>query len=117
MGHNMVLSYDYAEQKGVGDERMHLRHCSFRWLCGGVDAIHAASLHASCPKLHRKPLDAAIGRLLPLYRLDGRHGNSKQNHDVTCTHFDGHFNGHRNAAVLCHAHRPIEKIRGFHKSH
>jgi hypothetical protein len=34
-----------------------------------------------------------------------------------CTHFDGHFNGHRDAAVLYRAHHPMEEVQGFHKSH
>jgi hypothetical protein len=29
MDHNMVLSYDYAKQKGGGDKRMHLHHWPF----------------------------------------------------------------------------------------
>jgi hypothetical protein len=37
--------------------------------------------------------------------------------DATYTHFAGHFGGHRNAAVLYRAHRPMEEVRGFHKSH
>ena len=43
-------------------------------------------------------------------------GDSKQNNDVSCTHFDGHFGGHRNAAVLYRAHRPMEEVQGFHIS-
>ena len=43
--------------------------------------------------------------------------DSKQNNDVLCTHFDGHFDGHRNAVVLYHMHRPMEEVQGFHKSH
>jgi hypothetical protein len=36
--------------------------------------------------------------------------------DVTCTHFDGRFDGHRDAAVLYRAHRPMEEVHGFIKS-
>ncbi len=36
---------------------------------------------AACPGLLWKPLDAAIGRLLALYRPSGHQGNSKQNDD------------------------------------
>jgi len=96
---------------------MHLRRCSFRWLCGGIEAIHAASPNAACPGLHRKPLDTAIGQLLPPYCLGGRQGDNKQNNNVTCTHFDGYFDGHRDAAVLYRVHCPMEEVRGFHKSH
>ena len=52
----------------------------------------------------KKPLVAAIGQLLALYRLSGRQGDSKQNNNVTCTHFDGRFDGHHNAAVLYRVH-------------
>ena len=80
-----------------------------------------ASLNAACPGLLLKPLalDAAIGigRLLTPYHPGGRQGDSKQYKDVICTHFDGRFNGHRDAAVLYHAHRPMEEVQGFHKSH
>ena len=31
--------------------------------------------------------------------------------------FDGHFGGHRDEAVLNRAHRPMEEVQGFHKSH
>ncbi len=102
---------------GSGGEQMHLRRCSFRWPCESIEAIHAASPNASCPGLHQKPLDAAIGRLLAPYRLGGRQGDSKQNIDVICTHFDGRFDGHRDAAVLFPLHRPMEEVCGFHKSH
>ncbi len=60
---------------------------------------------------------AAIGRLLTLYCLGGCQGDSKQNKDVLCTHFDGHFGGHHDAAVLYHVHRPMEEVQGFHISH
>ena len=104
MGHNMVLSYNYAKQKKAGgDERMHLRHRPFGWPCGGVEGVHAASPDAACPGLLRKPLDAAIGQLLAPYCPDGCQGDSKQNKDVICTHFDGRFNGHCKTAVLSHA--------------
>jgi hypothetical protein len=74
---------------------------------------------AACPGLHRKPLDDAIGigQLLTPYCLGGCQGDSKQNKDVLCTHFDSHFGGHRDAAVLFRAHRPMEEVQGFHISH
>jgi hypothetical protein len=104
-------------EKGGGDERMHLRRRPFRWPCGGVEAINAASTNASCPGLLRKPLDAAIGGLLAPYRPGGRQGDSKQYTDVICTHFDGRFDGHHNVVVLYRAHRPMEEVQGFHISH
>ena len=100
-----------------GDERMHLRRCSFWWPCKSIEAIHAASLDAACPRLHRKPLDAAIGQLLAPYRSGGRQSNNQLNSDGTCTHFVGHFYGLRDAMVLYRAHCPMEEVRGFHKSH
>jgi len=102
---------------GGGGKQMHLRCCSFRWPCKSVEAIHAASPDALCPGLHRKLLDAAIRQILAPYRLGGRQGDSKQNIDVICTHFDGRFDGHRNVAVLYRVHRPMEEVCGFHKSH
>jgi hypothetical protein len=83
MGHNMVLSYDYAKQKGVGDKQMHLRRCFILM---------------------------AMQRSHWTHRLGGRQGNSKQNNNVICTHFDGRFDGRCNAAVLY-------EVRGFHKIH
>ena len=104
-------------EKGGGDKRMHLRCCSFRWLCGGIEAIHAALPNAACPGLHRKPLDAAIGQLLAPYRLGGCQGASKQNNNVLFAHYDGHVVGHRNVVVLYRTHRPMEEVQGFHISH
>ena len=104
-------------EKGGGEEQMHLRRCSFRWPCKSIEAIHAASPNAACPGLHRKPPDAAIGQLLTPFCLGGRQGDSKQNNYVSCTHFDGHFGGHHDVAVLYHAHRPMEEVQGFHISH
>jgi hypothetical protein len=31
--------------------------------------------------------------------------------------FSGCFDGHRDAALLYHVHRPMEEVCGFHKSH
>ena len=49
--------------------------------------------------------------------LAARQGDSKQNNFILCTHFDGHFGGHRDAVVLYHAHHPVEEVQGFHISH
>ncbi len=67
--------------------------------------------------LLRKPRDAAIGRLLTPYHPGGRQGDSKQYKYVIFTHFDGRFGGHRDAAVLYRAHRPMEEVQGFQLSH
>jgi len=96
---------------------MHLHRWSFQWPCEGVEAIYAASPNAACPGIHRKPLEAATGRLLTPYRLSGRQGDSKQNNDVMCTHFDGHFDGHHDGAVIYCPYRLMEEVQGFHKSH
>ena len=64
-----------------------------KWIIDGVAG----------PGLHRKPLDAVIGRLLVSYRLGGRQVDNQQNDDATCSHFDGHFDGHGSAAVIPHA--------------
>ena len=46
-----------------------------------------------------------------------RYDYAKQNRRwQLCTHFDGHFGGHRNVAVLYRAHRPMEAVCGFNKS-
>ena len=102
---------------GGGGEPIPLRCGPFRWPWWGVEALHAASPDAACPGLHRKPLYAVIGWLVTPYRLGGRQGDSKQNNDVLYTHFDGHFDGHRDGVVLYRAHRPMEEVQGFHKSH
>jgi hypothetical protein len=104
-------------KKGSKDEQMNLCRRPFRWPCGGVEAIHTASPDAACPGLLRKPLDAAIEQLLTLYHPSGCKGNSKQYKDVICTHFDGCFDGYRDAVVLYRAHCPMEEVQGFHKSH
>ncbi len=80
-----------------------MRHCP----------MHHVQGYTGC----HKPLDAATGRLLAPYRLDGRQGDSKQNIDVICSHFDGRFDGHHDAAVLYRVHRPMVEVCGFHKSH
>ena len=104
-------------KKGGSNEQMHLRRRPFRWSCGGIEAINAASTNASCPGLLRKQLDATIWQLLAPYCPGGRQGDSKQYTDVICTHFDGRFDGHRDVVVLYHVHRPMEEVQGFHISH
>ena len=65
----------------------------------------------------QKPLDAAITQLLASYQPGSRQGNNLHNDNATCTHFAGHFDGHRDTAVLYRTHRPMEEVHGFHKSH
>jgi hypothetical protein len=38
-------------KKAGGNEQMHLHHRPFQWLCGGVEAVHAASPNAAWPGL------------------------------------------------------------------
>ena len=47
----------------------------------------------------------------------GRQGDNQHNNNGTCTRFAGRSDGHRDAAVLYRAHRPMDEVRGFHKSH
>ena len=56
-------------------------------------------------------------RLLALYRPGGRHGDNQLNNDAKCALFAGHFDGHYDVVVLYTAHRLMEEVRGFHKSH
>jgi hypothetical protein len=51
------------------------------------------------------------------YCLGGHQGDSKRYDDATCTHFAGHFDGRGDATVQYQAYRPMEEVRGFHKSH
>ncbi len=81
MDHNMVLSYDYAKQKGGGDERMHLHRRPFRWPCRGIEAIHAALPDGGCPEPYWKPLNAAIGGLLTPYCSRGRQDDNQPHND------------------------------------
>ena len=74
---------------------MCLRRRLFRWPCGGVEAVHAASPDAACPQLHWKPLGAAIGQLLvpfkkviPHYQTEGV---SIQSHLQLDVHQDSHM--------------------------
>ena len=101
---------------GGGGKQMHLRCGPFWWPWRCAGAIRSASPNAAWPGLHRKPLDAAIGRLLAPYCPGGHQGDSKWNVNATCTHFAGHIDGRGNAAVWYHAHRPMEENHGFHKS-
>jgi hypothetical protein len=67
--------------------------------------------------LLKKPLNATIRKLLPLYRPGGRQGDSKKNDDAKYPPFAGHFDGRGGAPVLYCAHQPMEVVRGFPKSH
>jgi hypothetical protein len=116
MDHTIVLSYDYAKRNWRRQQtNMHLRCRPFQWPCGGVETKHVALPNTACPGLQRKPLDAAIRQLLAPYRPGCRQGDSKQNKDAICTHFDGHFDGHHDVAVLYCAHRSMEEVCCFHK--
>jgi len=79
--------------------------------------MDVASFNVACPGLLRKPLDATIGRLLTPYCLGGHQGDNQQTYNEKYTYFAGHFDGHRYAPVLYRAHRLMEKVQGFPKSH
>ena len=72
---------------------------------------------AACPGLHRKPLDATIEQLLAPHCPGSHQGDSKQNNNDKCTNFAGHFDGYGGMLVLYHAHRPMEEVHGFPRSH
>ncbi len=76
MGHNIVLSYNYSNQNK-------------RWRRTDAPPLRAISMgmavcwcnterisQCSMTRLHRKPLDAAIGQLLALYYPGARQGNN-----------------------------------------
>ena len=73
MDHNMFLSYDYAKQnrRRWRTNAPPLRNMLMA-MVSWSDACSIAWL--ACPGLHWKPLDAAIGQLLPLYHLGGCQG-------------------------------------------
>ena len=103
-----------------GGERMHLCRRPFRWPWLCASAIRSALPDAAWQGIHRKPLDAAIGRLPAPNLPGGRQGDNQLKNDyATCTHFDfvGHFDDHHDAAVLYCAHPLMEGVCGFHKSH
>jgi len=113
---------------GGGGKQMYLRHRPFRWPWWCAHAKQSALPDAAQPGLHRKPLDVVIGRLLAPFHLSSRQGDNQHIDDAKysyfvlmaiamCTHFAGRFDGHHDAAVLYRAHRPVEEVRGFHKSH
>jgi hypothetical protein len=76
-----------------------------------------ASTNAACLGQSRKPLDAAIGRLLSPYCPGSRWGNSKQNNNKKCTNFAGHFDGHGGASVGYRTHPLVEEVQGFTRNH
>ncbi len=60
---------------------MHPRHWPFQWSRQCAGSIQMALPNAACPGLPRKPLDAAIGRLLAPYCPSSCKGNSKQHNN------------------------------------
>ena len=54
---------------------MHLLCGPFRWPCGPGNTMPSASPNGAHLWLHRKPLDAAIGRAFAPYHPSGRHGH------------------------------------------
>jgi hypothetical protein len=95
---------------------MYLRRGPFRWSWRCADAIRSKSPDAAWPGLYLKPLDAAIGRLLAPYRPGGRQGDNQHSDNAKYSHFDGHFDGDRDAAVLYPAHCPMDLFVAFIKA-
>ena len=73
--------------------------------------------NAACPGLSGKPRDTAIGQLLALYRPGGRQSDNQETTIKQYTQFAGRFDGHCDGAVQYRAHRPIEEVQGFTRSH
>ncbi len=63
------------------------------------------------------PLDAIVRQLLAPYHPGSPQGDSKQITINKYTLFAGRFDGHRDAAVQYHAHRPVEEVQGLTRSH
>ncbi len=72
---------------------------------------------AACPGLLGKPLDAGIGQLLTPYRPSGCQGNRQTNNNQQIHKEAGRFDGHGDAQVRNHAHRPMEEVKGFVRCH
>jgi len=112
----MVLSYDHSNQK--------------RWRrqtnAPPVRAVLMAMVVCRCDmeritrcRMTRASPEATghHHRATTPYRPGGHQGDKQLNDYETCTHFVGHFIGHRDATVLYRAQNPMEEVQGFHKSH
>jgi len=71
----------------------------------------------ACPGLHQKYLETATGQPIAPYCSGSRQGNRKHNIDEKCTHYASCFDGLGGAPVRYRAHRPMEEVHGFPKSH
>ena len=114
MDHNMVPSYDYAKRKR-------------RWWRTNVPPLRAISMAMRMHWSNTERILAQCSMIRATPEATGcrhwatspgiRQGDSKQKNNVKCTNFGGCFNGCGGAMVLYRAHRPMEKVHGFHKSH
>ena len=108
--HNMVVSYSYCWwQNQQCDKGTPLHRDPFHrphW-CASV-MLHMPPNEA-CPWLHWKPLDHIVPAAT---RATANKATIKK-----CTTYPGHFDGHGDAPVQYHAHRPIEENLGFNRSH
>jgi hypothetical protein len=100
----MVLSYDYSN-RNRGWRRTNappLRAISMAMAVRRCHTEHISqcSMTSASPEATGRRHWATTRSILPR-----RQGNSKRNDDAT-THFDGHFNGRGDAAVLYPAHHP-----------
>ena len=113
MNHKMVLSYDYSSQNRwqwrtnvpsrAISMTMALRQCN-------TERIAQCSMTRASPEATGRRHQATTHSV-------SRQGDNQHNDNGTCTHFAGRFDGHRDAVVLYRTHRPMEEVRGFHKSH
>ena len=96
---------------------MHLHRRPFRWPCGGIEAIHAASPDGGCPGPYRSHQTPPLGDyLLRIAPADARTTINLKTM-TKYTYFVGRFDGHRDAAVRYRVHRPMEGVQGFTRSH
>ena len=115
MDYDMVLRYNYSN-RNRWRRRTNAPLLRAISMAMAVRRCHTKRI-AQC-SMTRKASPEATGRrhratthsVLPI----GRQGDNQLNDDATCTQFVGHFNGHCNAAVLYHTHRPMEEVCGFH---
>ena len=75
-----------------------------------------ASLDAACPGLLQKPLDATMGNYLLGITPVAARATGKQTTIKKYTYKAGPFNGHVDAPVRNHTHRPMEEVQGFTRS-
>jgi len=104
------------EKGGDGEQKCTSVAGHFEGHADAHKSIWSSSPNLVCSGLLQKPLDTAIGRLIPPYHPGGCQGDNQQNNDATCTQFAGRFDGPNGGPVLCCMHHRMEEVHGFHKS-